>query len=79
VVKNIGETDQVVRLMLACILLILAVGLGDWFWVLVIPAGLLVATATTRRSLLYALFGWSTADADVTLHETKVHGQQSRL
>lgn len=56
--KNVGKVDQIVRYVLAVILVVLAIVLPLWW--LVIPAAVLVLTAIFSFCGLYTLFGINT-------------------
>lgn len=56
--KNVGRIDQIVRYVLALILVVLAIVFSTW-WLLIISA-VLVITSFVGRCGLYKLFGINT-------------------
>lgn len=54
--KNIGEVDQVIRVALASVCLIVAIALQGYFWWLLVPAAVLYMTASARYCPLYGPF-----------------------
>lgn len=58
--RNIGENDQVIRVALASVLVILAIALQGYWWLLLLPAAVLYSTASARYCPLYGPFGINT-------------------
>lgn len=56
--KNVGKVDQIVRYVIALVLVVLSIVLSVWW--LVIPAIVLVLTALFSFCGLYTLFGINT-------------------
>lgn len=54
--KNIGEVDQVIRVALASVLVIVAIALQGYFWWLLAPAAVLYMTGSARYCPLYVPF-----------------------
>jgi len=58
--KNVGKTDAYIRYGLGVVFLVLAVILQGWYWLLLVPAVLAIATGALGFCGLYSLFGIST-------------------
>lgn len=56
--KNVGKVDQIIRYVIALVLVVLAIVLPLWW--LVIPAVIFVGTALFSFCGLYTLFGINT-------------------
>lgn len=72
-IKNVGSTDRLVRLIAGVILLIIAVpslagmafiGLGGWAWLIGLVGLVLVATALMNFCPAYTLIGVNTCKID---------------
>ena len=72
-IKNVGSTDRLVRLIAGVILLIIAVpslagmafiGLGGWAWLIGLVGLVLVATALMNFCPGYTLIGVNTCKTD---------------
>ena len=72
-IKNVGSTDRLVRLIAGVILLIIAVpslagmafaGLGGWAWLVGLVCVVLVATALLNFCPAYTLIGVNTCKTD---------------
>lgn len=72
-IKNVGSTDRLVRLIAGLILLIIAVpslagmafvGLGGWAWLVGLVGVVLVATALLNFCPAYTLIGVNTCKTD---------------
>ena len=72
-IKNVGSTDRLVRLIAGLILLIIAVpslagmafvGLGGWAWLVGLVGVVLVATALMNFCPAYTLIGVNTCKTD---------------
>ena len=72
-IKNVGSTDRLVRLIAGLILLIIAVpslagmafvGLGGWAWLVGLVGVVLVATALLNFCPAYTLIGVNTCKID---------------
>lgn len=59
-VKNMGGIDRVVRTVLAVGMIIAAILLGGWFWILGALGAIFLITAATSSCPLYMPFGIST-------------------
>ena len=79
-IKNVGSTDRLIRLIAGVILLIIAVpslagmafaGLGAWAWLVGLIGIVLVATGLLNFCGAYALFGINTCKT--TASDTKMH------
>ena len=73
-IKNVGSTDRLVRLIAGVILLIIAVpslagmafiGLGGWAWLIGLVGLVLVATALMNFCPAYTLIGVNTCKIDM--------------
>ncbi len=62
--NNVGKVDQVIRYILAIILIVVAVILEGHFYWLLIPAAVLGFTAAVSWCGLYKLFGMNTCKFD---------------
>ncbi len=59
--KNIGESDQVLRLALGSALLVISLAAGEvWWWLLLLPVAVLYVTAFVQVCPLYVLLGIDT-------------------
>ncbi len=72
-IKNVGSTDRLIRLIAGLILLIIAVpslagmafmGLGGWAWLIGLVGLVLVATALMNFCPAYTLIGVNTCKTD---------------
>ena len=72
-IKNVGSTDRLIRLIAGAILLIIAVpslagmafvGLGGWAWLVGLVGVVLVATALLNFCPAYTLIGVNTCKTD---------------
>ena len=72
-IKNVGSTDRLIRLIAGVILLIIAVpslagmafiGLGGWAWLIGLVGLVLVATALMNFCPAYTLIGVNTCKTD---------------
>lgn len=63
--KNIGNTDKLIRLSIALVIVVLylldVIPNGTWTIVLAVVAVAMVATSLMNFCGLYAIFGWSTS------------------
>ena len=55
--KNVGKTDQIIRIIIGALLIVAA---AIWSWWILIPALIAIVTAFTGFCGLYSLFGINT-------------------
>ena len=74
-IKNVGSTDRLVRLIVGVILLVIAVpslagmafvGLGGWAWLVGLVGVVLLATGLLNFCYAYTLLGINTCKVDRT-------------
>lgn len=61
-IKNMGNTDRILRLIVAAVLLYLAFGTqyaatGLWHWVAIVVAAVFIITSLIGNCALYSIFG----------------------
>ena len=58
--KNVSNIDSYIRYSMALILVVLAIVYAGWFWLLLIPAAIMVVTGYRQVCHIYSIFGMST-------------------